>query len=214
MLSKIRDDLWETQSDNPFPGVTTHAYLWTPPSGGNVLFYSTLTDRDFGEIENLGGVAHHYLSHHDEAGPMVREIAKRFGAKLHAGRGDERQIGKVSDDVVWLDHREIDDNGVESIPTPGHTPGSICYLIEGLGGSRYLFTGDTLYTERNGSWVAGNLSFSDAKALRGSLTLLEPLRPDVVVSSAAPSGVGTHDFADGADWERTVRDAAAALDGE
>lgn len=212
MLTKIREDLWETQGENPFPGLTTHAYLWTPPSRENVLFYSTVSDGDFDAIEELGGIAHHYLSHHDEAGPMVREVAQRFGARLHAGRGDEHRIAKVSDHVDWLENREVHDNGVEVIPIPGHTPGSTCYLVEGAGGGHYLFTGDTLFAQRDGSWVAGNLSFSDPAALKSSLSLLAPPRPGLVATSAAPSGVGAHDFGDGDAWEELVRQAAAALD--
>jgi glyoxylase-like metal-dependent hydrolase (beta-lactamase superfamily II) len=211
MLKQIRDDLWETQGESPFPGLTTHAYLWTPPSGGNVLFYSTVTDADFDEIEQLGGVAHQYLSHHDEAGPMVREIARRFGARLYGGRADAERIAKVVDDAVWLDHRRVDENGVEAIPTPGHTPGSTCYVVNGAGGAGYLFTGDTIYTERNGSWTAGNLSFSDPVALAGSLKLLASLRPDLVASSAAPGGVGAHDLRGGDDWAVHVREALASL---
>jgi glyoxylase-like metal-dependent hydrolase (beta-lactamase superfamily II) len=211
MLKKIRDDLWETQGECPFPGLTTHAYLWTPPSGGNVLFYSTVTDADFDEIERRGGVAHQYLSHHDEAGPMVREIAKRFRARLHAGRGDAKRIAKVVDGGVWLDRRQVDEIGVEVIPTPGHTPGSTCYLVSGADGACYLFTGDTIYTERDGSWAAGNLSFSDPDALASSLKLIASLRPDVVASSAAPGGVGAHDLRDGDDWAGKVRVALASL---
>ena len=54
------------------PACTTHAYLWTSGADGNVLFYSTVTpDSDFDNIADLGGIAHHYLSHRDEAGPML-----------------------------------------------------------------------------------------------------------------------------------------------
>ncbi|WJR36702.1 hypothetical protein P3F83_12040 [Mycobacteroides immunogenum] len=35
--------LWETRTDGPFPGLTTHAYLWTRPTG-NVLFHSPATE--------------------------------------------------------------------------------------------------------------------------------------------------------------------------
>ncbi|MFJ9712770.1 MBL fold metallo-hydrolase [Streptomyces sp. NPDC101234] len=176
-----------------------------------MLFYSTVTDTDFDEIERRGGIAHQYLSHHDEAGPMVREIADRFGAQLHAGRGDAKRIAKVLDGGIWLDHRQVDDNGVEVIPTPGHTPGSTCYLVNGVTGERYLFTGDTIYTERDGSWAAGNLSFSNRKALASSLELIASLRPDVVASSAAPGGVGVHDLQGVDDWAGKVREALAPL---
>jgi glyoxylase-like metal-dependent hydrolase (beta-lactamase superfamily II) len=105
----------------------------------------------------------------------------------------------------------VDENGVEVIPTPGHTPGSTCYLVSGAGGEHYLFTGDTVFTGRDGSWSAGNLSFSDPEALASSLQLLASLRPDVVASSAAPGGVGVHEIRGGDDWPGKVRQALASL---
>lgn len=82
MMKKIRNDLWETQTYSPFPGLTKHAYLWTPPSGHNMLFYPPGTDDDFAEIEDLGGIAHQYLSHQNEASPVLAQIAQR-----HSRRG-------------------------------------------------------------------------------------------------------------------------------
>ena len=35
-MRQIRSDLWETRVDSPFPGLTTHAYLWTGGPDGNV----------------------------------------------------------------------------------------------------------------------------------------------------------------------------------
>jgi glyoxylase-like metal-dependent hydrolase (beta-lactamase superfamily II) len=212
MLTQIRDDLWETQGESPFPHLTTHAYLWTGATGGNVLFYSTVTDQDFDEIERLGGVAHQYLSHHDEAGPTVRAARARFGARLHAGRGDHRQISRFSDDVTWIDTRSVDDTGVEVLPTPGHTPGSSCYLAQGVAGEQYLFVGDTIYVDNDGRWKAGNLGFSDARALAASLELLATLHPDLVISSAAPTGVAVHDMHDPVvTWTSTINAALASL---
>lgn len=52
-MKHVLSDLWETRTDSPFPGLTTHAYLWTP---GNVLFYSPATDAEFDELAGLGGV--------------------------------------------------------------------------------------------------------------------------------------------------------------
>jgi glyoxylase-like metal-dependent hydrolase (beta-lactamase superfamily II) len=142
---------------------------------------------------------------------MVREIAGRFRARLHAGRGDAKRIAKVAEDGVWLDRREVDENGVEVIPTPGHTPGSTCYVVSGARGERYLFTGDTLYTERDGTWAAGNLAFSDPEALANSLELIASLRPNVVASSAAPGGIGVHELNDGDEWASKVRGALSSL---
>lgn len=128
-MRQIRSDLWETRPDNPFPGLTTHAYLWTGGQHGNVLFYSTATDADFDAITALGGVAHQYLSHRDEAGPQLGIIKERFGAVLHAPAIEETDIGKYAPIDVALAGRHVDAAGIEVIPTPGHTPGSTCYLV-------------------------------------------------------------------------------------
>ncbi|MCV7191898.1 MBL fold metallo-hydrolase [Mycolicibacterium brumae] len=183
-MRQLYPDLWETRTDNPFPGLTTHAYLWTGGPDGNVLFYSTLTDADFDAIEELGGISHQYLSHRDEAGPTLGRIAARFGARLHAPAleaGDISEHGRIA---VPLAARHVDDNGVEVIPTPGHTPGSTSYLVTGADGLRYLFTGDTIYRGEDGAWNVGLLPFSDAPTLDASLVLLATLEPDVVISSA------------------------------
>jgi hydroxyacylglutathione hydrolase len=210
MLTTVRDDLRETGGESPFPGLTTHAYLWTPPDGGNVLFYSTVTAAAFDDLERLGGVAHQYLSHQDEAGPLLADIARRFGSRLHAPRGDETAIAKAAQVDVWLDGRGTDANGVEVVPTPGHTPGSTCYVVTGSAGERYLFTGDTVYLDGDGRWAAGNLPFSDPTALAESIDLLGTLEPDVVISSAAPTGVGSHEVSR-ADWPAQMQELAATL---
>ena len=90
----IRSDLWESRLDTPYPGVTTHAYLWTGGPDGNVLFYGTQTDADYDEMESLGGVAHQYLSHRDEAGPMLARTTWRFGTRLHAPARELVEIGQ------------------------------------------------------------------------------------------------------------------------
>ncbi len=82
-MRQVLPDLWETATDHPFPpGLTTHAYLWT--SDRNALFYSVASAAEFDDLEKLGGVDDQYLSHQDEAGPVLRRIEDRFGATLHA----------------------------------------------------------------------------------------------------------------------------------
>jgi len=210
-MRPIRRDLWETSVASPFPGLTTHAYLWTPPSGANVLFYAPGGDEDFDELDRLGGVAHHYLSHRDEAGPAVAAIAQRFGAVLHASVAEVDDVRAFAEPNVVFRDRHVDDNGVEVIPTPGHSPGSTCFVVTGDGGARYLFTGDTLYRSASGAWAAGYLpGISDADALLSSLELLRTLEPDLVASSAFAGDAGVHDVARG-EWPRAVDQAIAAL---
>lgn len=210
-MENIRTDLWQTRVDNPFPGLTTHAYLWTGGPDGNVLFYGTQTDADFGELATLGGVAHHYLSHRDEAGPMLARIAEKFGAQLHAPAAELTEIGRHAHVDVPLDGRYVDASGIEVIPTPGHSPGSTCYVVPGANGQTYLFTGDTIFKGDDGDWVAGYLpSISEAAPLADSLRLLSTLRPDVVISSACPGDNAVH-LPGRRSWANCVAEASSRL---
>ncbi len=131
-------------------GLTTHSYLWTP-GGSNALFYCPAGEADFATLDSLGGVDDQYLSHQDEAGPMLAWIAERFGTRLHAPAAERETIEGHSKVDVPLSARHIDDRGVEVIPTPGHSPGSTSYLVEGAQG-RYLVTGDTMFVAADGRW--------------------------------------------------------------
>lgn len=209
-LRRVAEDLWETRVDSPVPGLTTHAYLWVPPEG-NVLLYSVLTDADLDALADLGGVAHQYLSHQDEAGPMLARIADRFGATLHAPAAEAEAIGRHAPIGVPLDRRHVDGVGVEVVPAPGHTPGSTAYVVRGVDGARRLFVGDTLYRGGDGRWRAGHIAgMSDADALRRSLDLLAGLAPDVVISSAFAGDRAVHPMGPG-EWEAAVAEAQRSL---
>jgi glyoxylase-like metal-dependent hydrolase (beta-lactamase superfamily II) len=206
-MRQVLSDLWETGTDSPFPGLTTHAYLWTPR---NALFYSVATDADFDALDKLGGIAHQYLSHRDEAGPMLKRIAERFGSRLHAPAAELPDIHQHGHVDVPVGGRHVDDNGVEVIPTPGHTPGSTCYLVPGEDGA-YLFTGDTLFVSDTGEWTAGYIpGMSDAVALAASLDLLATLEPDVVISSGFQGDSAVHRIDAGA-WPGHVDPALHRL---
>jgi glyoxylase-like metal-dependent hydrolase (beta-lactamase superfamily II) len=210
-MRPIRADLWETRVDSPFPGLTTHAYLWTGGADGNVLFYGTQTDADFDAIDELGGVAHQYLSHRDEAGLMLSAVRRRFGARLHAPAAELLEIGQYAHIDVPLASRHVDANGIEVIPTPGHSPGSTCYLVPGVNGQTYLFTGDTIMLGADGDWIAGHIPpISEAAPLAESLRLLGALRPDLVISSAFPSDTAVH-VPGGAHWAECVAQARTRL---
>ena len=177
-LTQIRDDLFQTRMDSPFPGLTTHAYLWRRPAG-NVLFYCPATDAEFDAIDALGGVSAQYLSHQDEAGPNLNRIADRFGRRLHAPSAELEAISEHGHvDVPVEAIRHVDINDVEVLPTPGHSPGSTCYVVTGVGGERYLFTGDTMFPAGDGNWstfvVPGR---GDAAAMRDSVKTAGYRRP-------------------------------------
>lgn len=210
-MRQIRPDLWETRPDAPFPGLTTHAYLWTPSDGGNVLFYNTAGDDDVEEMARLGGVAHQYLSHQDEVAPMLATYAERFGAVLHAAAAEVDAVARVRTPEVVFRERHVDANAIEVIPTPGHTTGSTCFLVPGAGGLTYLFTGDTIFRGADGRWRAGYLPFSDADDLLVSLDLLAGLEPDLVASSAFAGAAGAHLLGD-TPWAACVEEARTGLE--
>lgn len=209
-MKQVLNDLWETRTDSPFPGLTTHAYLWTP---ANILFYSPVTDAQFDELAELGGVNDQYLSHRDEAGPMLTRIAERFGSTLHAPAADLADIGKHAHVDVPLKGRYVDYNGVEIIPTPGHSPGSVCYLVAGADG-RYLFTGDTLFRSPEKQWWAGYIEGfhrpGDADTIAESLRTLADLAPDFVISSAFQGDSAVHRVEPG-QWRGHIAHAIAGL---
>lgn len=210
-LTRIRDDLWQTRLDTPFPGLTTHAYLWHGPNG-NLLFYSPATDADFDAIDALGGVHAQYLSHLDEAGPNLARIGERFGRRLHAPAAEVDDIATHAPvDVPVQAVRSTDDNGVEVLPTPGHSPGSTSYLVTGVDGQKYLFTGDTIFPTGDGTWstflVPGR---GDAAELRASVTLLGDVTPDLVIASAFAGDVA-FESVDNQRWSEILTAALASV---
>jgi glyoxylase-like metal-dependent hydrolase (beta-lactamase superfamily II) len=211
-MIQIRDDLWQTRTDSPLPGLTTHAYLWRRPDG-NVLFYSPATDADFDTIDGLGGVAAQYLSHLDEAGPNLARIADRFDRRLHAPAAEVDAISKHGRVDVAVDAvRSLDENDVEVLPTPGHSPGSTCYLVTARDGAKYLFTGDTMFPTGDGRWstfvVPGR---GDGVAMRDSLKLLGTVQPDLVISSAFGGETAIEVIVDAGRWSECIDQALTSV---
>jgi len=209
-MKQLLPDLWETEVERPAPGLTTHAYLLVRPQG-NILFYNTSRATAWPPIEELGGVAWQLLSHQDEVGSSLRIIRERFGAQLGIHE-DEREaaVQFCEPNLLFSESGSLLD-GVDIIPTPGHTPGSTCFLVTGKGGLRYLFTGDTLYRVKHGVWRAGMIEgYSNRSQLRDSLRQLKTQSPDVVISSAFVGNAG-HQRLTGNDWQQLVDDALAEL---
>jgi hydroxyacylglutathione hydrolase len=96
--------------------------------------------------------------HRDEA-EYVRRTAQVSATDLVAhASGDTIEVGAV---------------GVQVLHTPGHTPGSQCFLVDGR-----LVAGDTLFLDGCGRT---DLPGSDADAMYDSLQRLAALPDDVVV---------------------------------
>ena len=186
-MKQIYPDLWQTRAEHPFFGVTSHAYLLARDTG-NVLLYSTGLPEEYEEIQKLGGITHQYLSHSDEAGPALAEIKKLFDSKLCCHRLDEPAVSKAAPVDCTFDKRETRLGSIEVIPTPGHTPGSVCFLVGSTDGRTYLFTGDTIFLNK-GAWGTRVNADGSRSDLKNSLMLLRDLGPAVVISSASIGAV-------------------------
>lgn len=186
-MKQVQADLWETESYSPFPGLKTHAYLLIRDDG-NVLFYNTGHSHEIARMAELGGVARQYLSHEDELGETLNEIADVHGATLYGHRAEAKAYAKVRPADRHITGRETHPGDIEVIPTPGHSAGSTCFQVRSSTGKTYLFTGDTLFLDQHNRWAAGFIpgvhTEADRPALADSLRLLRELRPDVVFGSA------------------------------
>lgn len=98
---------------------------------------------------------------HPDDGELLRRV-NLYGALFL----DEAAIRIPALDVELADGMELGfgELAVRVVHTPGHSPGSVCFAIEGE-----LFTGDTLMTSRLGRT---DLAGGDREALEGSLALL------------------------------------------
>ena len=110
----------------------------------------------------------------------VAELLGIGGGPIHVHRDEEefvrRVTGASASDLVIHDSGdvlEIGDIRVELLHTPGHTPGSMCFLVDGR-----LVSGDTLFLEG-----CGRTDFpgSDSGQMYESLQRLATLPDDVIV---------------------------------
>lgn len=120
-------------------------------------------------------------AHNDHIG-AAREVAETVGAPIHLHPDDLMLWEQVYPDSK--PDREIADGDVfqvggatlRAVHTPGHSPGSTCFLLEEEG---TVFTGDTLF---NGGPGATGRSYSDYPTILASIReRLLPLPAETVV---------------------------------
>jgi glyoxylase-like metal-dependent hydrolase (beta-lactamase superfamily II) len=129
------------------------------------------------ELIKLGLQAEYVLlthCHFDHVGGVAP--LQQAGAKVVCGEEEKPLIGTSADlfslfgaprtpytvDQTLADNeeREFCKIRVKTLHTPGHTKGSVCYLVTANDGGRYLFTGDTLFCDSIGrtDFPTGDLS--------------------------------------------------------
>jgi glyoxylase-like metal-dependent hydrolase (beta-lactamase superfamily II) len=109
----------------------------------------------------------------------VRELLERQEVPVHVQRDEARYVSAVtgvSDALVPHQSGDVVEVGavrIELLHTPGHTPGSQCFLVDGR-----LIAGDTLFLEGCGRT---DLPGGDPEAMYESLTQRLARLPDDVV---------------------------------
>jgi glyoxylase-like metal-dependent hydrolase (beta-lactamase superfamily II) len=93
----------------------------------------------------------------DDAVPVHVQREEAWGVKRVTGASDSDLVQHDSGDIV-----HVGDIPITLVHTPGHTPGSQCFLVEGM-----LVAGDTLFLEGCGRT---DLPGGDATAMYESLT--------------------------------------------
>jgi glyoxylase-like metal-dependent hydrolase (beta-lactamase superfamily II)/ferredoxin len=115
-----------------------HSYF-VERSEGNVLIDSPRYVRRLEKFfEEHGGIAAVLLTHRDDVGDADK-YAARFASATWIHEAD-RSAAPFASDIIAGDSPRTIVPGVKSIPIPGHTAGSVAYLVA----DRFLFTGDSL----------------------------------------------------------------------
>jgi glyoxylase-like metal-dependent hydrolase (beta-lactamase superfamily II) len=180
------------------------AYFVERPEGNLLVDAPRFVPALVRHFEAHGGVSLVLLSHRDDVADADR-FAEHFGARvvIHA---DDRGAAPFATDVLEGTEPTILRPGLVALPVPGHTKGSVIYLLE----DRFLFTGDSLYFSRR----RGRLSaFRDAtwyswEEQTRSLARLVGQRFEWVLP-----GHGNRAHGDAEEWNRQLAALVQSMEG-
>jgi hydroxyacylglutathione hydrolase len=139
-----------------------------------------------GDMRIVGALVTH--THQDHVGgsleswgmpgriPGVEELLTRVPAKIYVHKNEREFLKGFGSDLVKVDNHDTLDVGrltITFLHTPGHTPGSQCFLVDGR-----LISGDTLFINSCGRT---DLPGSDPSEMYYSLTQRLGALPDKTV---------------------------------
>ncbi|MBC7871435.1 MAG: MBL fold metallo-hydrolase [Chitinophagaceae bacterium] len=126
-------------------------------------------EQEYDAIEAMGGIQRIYITDFHFAGVHVQDVSLKFGAGVYCSQVEASKIKKngIQNLIAFAYTRHDIEEHLTSIPTPGHTPGGVCYLLT-LDEKRYLFTGDFLYFDAE-KWLVGSKNFAKVKESLASL---------------------------------------------
>jgi glyoxylase-like metal-dependent hydrolase (beta-lactamase superfamily II) len=115
-----------------------HSYFVERRSGNLLVDSPRYATELVKRFEGAGGVAHILLSHRDDVADAAK-YAKRFEARVWIHQ-DDQSAAPYATDLLEAESVRTIAAGLIAIPVPGHTRGSVVYLLE----DRVLFAGDSL----------------------------------------------------------------------
>jgi glyoxylase-like metal-dependent hydrolase (beta-lactamase superfamily II) len=134
---KMTEGVWRC-GFNARSSFGAHSYFIAHPSG-NVLVDSPRHATELLKwFEDSGGIAHVLLTHRDDVADAGK-YAERFGARVWIHH-DDRSAARYATDLLEGASPRTIAPGLVAIPVPGHTRGSVVYLLD----DRVLFAGDSL----------------------------------------------------------------------
>jgi glyoxylase-like metal-dependent hydrolase (beta-lactamase superfamily II) len=115
-----------------------HSYLVKRPQGNLLVDAPRFVNQLVAQLEALGGIQDILLTHRDDVAEADR-YAHRFGARVWIHEDDQSAAPYATHLLQGVEATVIRD-GLLAIPVPGHTKGSVAFLLE----DTYLFSGDSL----------------------------------------------------------------------
>ncbi|MGF1505570.1 MAG: hypothetical protein GYB64_11440 [Chloroflexi bacterium] len=162
-------------------------YLLERPAG-NLLLANFSGGVDitpmFDAIEALGGVSLQLVTDRRAASEMNNHVFERFGAPVICSEIEavalRAQGIKVGDDFAYEEVSIADD--LEAFPTPGLTPGGVCYLWHS-DMSEYMFVGEIVFPAGSDAWHTPT-DLDNLDDLFESLEVLQEMEFHVMVGSS------------------------------
>lgn len=185
-MPTTRTSSWPTPFDGllampptPLPyqaNVQLRSFLLQRPAGDVIVYNSPALTQSSADIQDLGGATHLLVNHWHEAMLFGQPALE---AQVVVSELDREETARSMDVHRTFSGRQMIDDDLEAIPTPGHTAGTTSYLWDN-GDHRFLFTGDLIWVE-HGQWKVVVIDEDARGDYLDSLALVRDLDFDVLV---------------------------------
>ncbi len=166
-----------------------NVYVLSDPTSKEALLIDAANEapRILKELEGLR-VSHILTTHgHGDHVQAVRQVREQTRARFAFHEGDASMMPLPADQrIANGDVFRFGEYELRAIHTPGHTPGSVCFLV-----GEHLFSGDTLFPGGPGNTANPYASFGTIiESIRTKLFTL-PDEVQVLPGHGKPTTIGT-----------------------